>query len=191
MTADSAKQRKYRHQVIRLVRALDQDAMLGVEVGAGVGVTSAMLLDEFPALRLYMIDAWAGFEPDSEYARSGDKRAKLTHAEHENRMVLARQAVAHAADRAVLIRSKSHDAAATFGTVADFVFIDASHAFGDVKRDLISWYDNLRAGGLLCGHDYSDREGWGVKAAVNWFFQRHGLELSVDPGTAIWWGYKP
>ena len=190
MPADAVKTRKYRQQLVRLVKSLQQDAMLGVEVGAGVGVTSAMLLDEFPALQLYMVDAWTDWPADSDYAKSGDKRATLTAAEHENRMVLARKAVAHAADRAILIRAKSERAAAEFGSIADFVFIDGSHAYADVKKDM-AWYDNLRPGGLFCGHDYSDRQGWGVKACVDWWFGQRKLELNVDPTTAIWWGFKP
>lgn len=36
----------------------------------------------------------------------------------------------------------------------DFVFIDASHEYEDVKNDIISWLPKVKKGGVLSGHDY-------------------------------------
>jgi SAM-dependent methyltransferase len=36
----------------------------------------------------------------------------------------------------------------------DFVFIDASHEYEDVKNDIISWMPKVKSGGILAGHDY-------------------------------------
>jgi hypothetical protein len=50
---------------------------------------------------------------------------------------------------------------------ADVVFIDGSHDYQSVKRDIALWRTRVRpAGGRLCGHDYDDN--WpGVKQAVD------------------------
>jgi hypothetical protein len=47
----------------------------------------------------------------------------------------------------------------------DFVFIDASHEYNDVKKDILSWYPKIKKGGFIAGHDYTTFDG--VKQAVN------------------------
>lgn len=49
----------------------------------------------------------------------------------------------------------------------DFVFIDASHKIEWTKADILLWYQKLKVGGVLAGHDYNTREGWEVKMAVD------------------------
>ena len=49
----------------------------------------------------------------------------------------------------------------------DFIWIDASHIYPDVIRDIRNWYPKLRKGGIIAGHDYSD---WGVEMSVREFF---------------------
>lgn len=39
----------------------------------------------------------------------------------------------------------------------DFVFIDADHSYEGCKRDIEAWYPKVRDGGLIAGHDYSDK----------------------------------
>lgn len=52
----------------------------------------------------------------------------------------------------------------------DFVFIDASHEYEDVKNDIIAWLPKVKEGGILAGHDYyiGEQDYFpGVKKAVN------------------------
>lgn len=51
----------------------------------------------------------------------------------------------------------------------DFVFLDASHKYEDIKQDLEAWWPKVAIGGYLAGHDYCG--GWsGVDQAVREFF---------------------
>jgi hypothetical protein len=36
----------------------------------------------------------------------------------------------------------------------DFVYIDATHSYEEVTKDLNAWYPKVRKGGMLAGHDY-------------------------------------
>ncbi len=35
----------------------------------------------------------------------------------------------------------------------DFIFIDGSHIYFDIKQDIEIWYPKLRNNGIICGHD--------------------------------------
>lgn len=52
----------------------------------------------------------------------------------------------------------------------DFVFIDADHAYENVKRDINAWLPKIKSGGILAGHDYISTHS-GVKRAVDELFK--------------------
>ena len=69
------------------------------------------------------------------------------------------------------LKMKSLDAVSRFGDHSlDFVFIDGSHEYEDVKEDIKAWLPKVKPGGILAGHDYYiEGTDWfpGVKQAVN------------------------
>jgi predicted O-methyltransferase YrrM len=72
------------------------------------------------------------------------------------------------------IKSKSLDAVNLFSDQSlDFVFIDASHEYEDVKNDINAWFPKVKVGGVLAGHDYYENNDFapGVKMAVNEIFR--------------------
>ena len=190
---DAPEVRRYRRQLLNLVQGLRRHKMIGVEVGVAVGATSALLLERFANLTLFMVDTWASFPEGCAYRETGDKRSRLTDEEQTNRMLAAEQAVAFAAERAFIIKLPSVSASQAFVHKADFVFIDGSHAYRDVRDDLDAWWPKLSPRGLFCGHDYSfnNTKFAGVKQAVDQFFESKKLLLNFSSETAIWWGYKP
>lgn len=61
----------------------------------------------------------------------------------------------------------------------DLVYIDASHWYNDVIKDIETWMPKLKNGGYLAGHDYL--EGIDVLYAVNDFFGKtHSITRYPD-----------
>jgi predicted O-methyltransferase YrrM len=57
----------------------------------------------------------------------------------------------------------------------DFVFIDGSHEYEDVKEDIYHWYPKVKKGGIIAGHDYTTYAG--VKEAVDEFFNLEEIKV--------------
>lgn len=57
----------------------------------------------------------------------------------------------------------------------DFVFIDGSHEYEDVKEDIYHWYPKIKKGGIIAGHDYTTYAG--VKEAVDEFFNLEEIKV--------------
>lgn len=48
----------------------------------------------------------------------------------------------------------------------DFVFIDANHSYECVVKDIKAWAPKLRPGGMLSGHDFSERNSGVIRAVT-------------------------
>lgn len=76
------------------------------------------------------------------------------------------------------IRKQSLEAVQLFDSDSvDFCFLDASHEYVDIFDDIISWWDKIRHGGYLAGHDFY----WGeVALAVRKFVKENpGHEITL------------
>lgn len=60
----------------------------------------------------------------------------------------------------------------------DFIYIDASHRYEDVKRDIESYLPKLKKDGIISGHDYHEERWPGVTNAVN--------EILGEPDQVYW-----
>ena len=88
-----------------------------------------------------------------------------------------------------VVRMDSVDASSVFRDGHfDMVMIDADHTYGGVAGDIRAWAPKVRAGGILCGHDYyeTDNEKVGVKRAVDDIFG----EGNVSTFHSLVWAVK-
>lgn len=133
-----------------------------VEVGSWKGKSSAFMCVEIAnsgkKMEFYCVDTWLG---SSEH-RGFEGMESL----YEQFVDNMRPLEGYYAP----MRTESLKAAATFDDESlDFVFIDASHEYEDVKADIMAWLPKVRRGGILAGHDYYLGYDYfpGVKRAVD------------------------
>lgn len=58
----------------------------------------------------------------------------------------------------------------------DFCFIDGSHEYEDVKKDILAYLPKMKHGSILAGHDY-DMAWKGVIMAVNEILGKENIEI--------------
>ena len=143
---------------------------VGAEVGVQFGKNAQALLDAYPRMKLYLVDCY----DDSLFRCHQSKTAAEVQAE-------ARKKLGPYFERVVWnIMRSSVAASCVKGGELDFVFIDASHDYDNVKADIDAWSLKIRPGGIIAGHDYSPRFR-GVRRIVSERFPNH-----KNTGD-VWW----
>jgi predicted O-methyltransferase YrrM len=150
-----------------------------VEVGCWKGRSTLALADN-TAGTVYAIDHWRGTEGDphlAEVSRVGGPDGLY-------QVFCRNMGERHGVTGNVrILRMPAKDAAAYFqAEAADLVFIDASHVYADVKRDIETYRPLVKAGGILSGHDYACPSHRGVQDAVDELFPAVNRA-----GLSIWW----
>jgi SAM-dependent methyltransferase len=77
--------------------------------------------------------------------------------------------------QATLIKARDEEFLAACPDRFDAIYLDASHDYESVKRQIAQSRRLLNPGGFLFGDDYSDEGTWGVKRAVTEFAPDHEL----------------
>jgi len=142
-----------------------------VEVGSWKGRSSVFMAVEIinsgKNIKFDCVDTWEGSVEHLEYDEIKEK--KLYDIFLNNI-----ESVKHVINP---VKMSSLEAVNLYGDkTLDFIFIDASHEYEDVKRDIIAWLPKLKIGGVLAGHDYGVFDG--VTRAANEIFQAHEIEIS-------------
>ena len=93
---------------------------------------------------------------------------------------------------ATFMKMLSADASKVFDDASvDFIYIDGNHAYNYVKADLEAWYDKIKPGGLVMGHDWPYPS---VQKAVNEFMAAKGKKFHPNSGHLHgrhdWWFHR-
>ena len=166
----------------------------GAEIGVKTGHYSEWLLDHWEGRHLISVDPWLADDPDAYV-----DVANVEQPEHDRFHEETQARLARFGDRSSIWRMTSAEAAPRIPHHSlDFVYIDARHDYASVLEDLDVWFDRVRPGGVLAGHDYVDGmfpEGdFGVRSAVDEFFGRRGLRVGatfLDPPWISWYVVLP
>ena len=87
------------------------------------------------------------------------------------------------------IRKSGLDAACMIPEILDFVYIDGDHSYEGVKKDFKIWYNKVRTGGIVGGHDYNHPDLPAVKQAIYECCHNLDLTIHIEPET-VWWVKK-
>lgn len=166
----------------------------GAEVGVKRGEFSHALLRAWHGRHLVSVDPWSE-APGGEYVDV----ANVAQAQHDAFLAETRERLAPFGARSTIWRTTGAEAAQrVLHHSLDFVYLDARHDRESVSGDLADWYDRVRPGGVLAGHDYVDGdlpEGrFGVRSAVDAFFGERGVRVGatfVDPPWISWFALVP
>jgi len=174
-----------------LPHLLNQRRLLGcgAEIGVARGVFSEALLSLWRGRHLISIDPWAAATSD-EYRDTGN----LEQSEHDEYYQDTLSRLSVFGPRSSVWRMFGSDGAERIPHHSlDFVYIDARHDYESVREDVREWFEKVRPGGIIAGHDYVDgmtEEGeFGVRRAVDEFFSERELRVRstfADPHSPTW-----
>jgi predicted O-methyltransferase YrrM len=163
-----------------------------VEVGAFLGRSSAYMMEAIQEsgkkLNFYCVDLFKITPDDADTGGDGcmpwGENARLW----KDRMggdklfETARWYLDHSPACANLKEMVQGDSAASAAKFEDgsvqYVFIDASHRYENVKRDLAAWWPKVKVGSYMTGHDWLSGEE--VRQAVIEFAQAGGHQIATN-----------
>ena len=139
----------------RAAGSTGQSPLVSVEIGVAMGEASAYFLRRFPVLRHVMVDPWRFMPEYMKWLGLRSNKMLSTQAAWDAVYEAAVRATDFAADRRMILRMKSLDAAPT---IADrsvcLIFIDGEHTFEAVTADCGAWWPKVAPGGILAGDDW-------------------------------------
>jgi hypothetical protein len=143
-----------------------EDGDVIVEVGAWKGRSTSFLAVEIANSRknitLYVVDTWEG---------SAEHKKAFPNIEFNNLYYTFINNMRPVEEYYFPLKISSEEASRKFkDNSLKFVFLDGSHEYEDVKKDIQNWLPKIKIGGVLAGHDYYvSQTDWfpGVKQAVN------------------------
>jgi len=151
-----------------LLNNYSNNKLIGVEIGVEYGLNAKTMLKFLSIEKLFLIDPYKDKLGDECF-----KQTKIFLRKYSNKIIF--------------IRKSSESAVNDIPNNLDFVYIDGSHEYKFVKKDIELYYDKIKSGGLIGGHDF-----WadhiGVCKAVLEFANEN--KLKINGNLTDWWIIK-
>ena len=154
-----------------------------IELGCWKGRSSSCLgveiINSGKEIDLFCIDSWY-YVPDTEQPVSSQEEFDAVYRQFLQNTLPIKDVIK-------IIRNPSWEACKLFANeTIDFMFIDASHHYKDVKFDIQNWMPKIKKGGIISGHDYFTSVHPGVKKAVDEEF----YAVKTIPEQNVWYYEK-
>jgi len=124
----------------------ENECKIGAEIGVFKGEFSNYLLNNWDG-KLFLIDPWRPL---------GDEYDDISnHKHHLDTYQKTIENIKGFENRSFMMRGLSEELSFVFqDNFLDFVYIDGNHAYDFVKKDINLWWNKIKHGGFLMGHDY-------------------------------------
>jgi len=154
---------------------------IGLEIGVAYGNHSDNILNNTKINKWYGVDPYVWYD---DYKKDG---MSMDQEDFDTLHDFVEKRLSFYGDRFELIRDYSHNVLSAFhdGSL-DIVYVDGNHSRWYVKRDIRDWWEKIRVGGVLSGHDYNHVNMPWVTKEVNLFAKKHGREVSYLGGH-VWY----
>lgn len=156
--------REHQHIASELINHFLGGQGLGIEIGVAEGQTSYHLLSNTEISHLYMIDPWKTWKGWCDQEQCDKDYEQVCGFEKEF------------PGRTTTIRKKSEDAVNDVPNELDFIWIDGSHDYEFVKKDLELYVPKVKSSGLIIGHDWEGYFAGVIKAVTGYFTDNNCIE---------------
>lgn len=174
--------RSYPRPMIRFIKRTNDKELAGVEIGVYHGKNALSILRTLPIKKLYLVDPYLNYEGYTD--NYGD--------ELNLGMVfdIAKEKLSEFEDKIIFIKKMPSIAVNNIPDGIDFVYIDGNHKYEYVIQDMKLYWEKLRIGGILGGHDidngfYPEHDGI-VKAFVEFMADKKNYYIQSPD----WWLIK-
>lgn len=156
----------YPRPAIKFIKEHFKDKQIsGSEIGVLKGKNAKSIYKTLNIDKLFLVDSW-----DVKYFKKAKQNFKKTQKKFKNKFN-----VFFIADSSLegskMIENNS----------LDFVYIDASHDYFNVKQDIEVWSNKVKNNGVISGHDIIHIDSLGVYEAVKEYCENNELEYVMNP----------
>jgi predicted O-methyltransferase YrrM len=168
-----------RPTIIHLKNTFKNKPLIGAEIGTARGHNAKSMFRTLNINHLYLIDPYIPYF---------DARNKLE-TSYADCFKRAQHVLSNYLDRVTFIKKTSIAAYPEVPGDLDFVYVDGNHSYEYVKKDIELYWNKVRSGGVLGGHDFSP-DYYEVAKAVIEFAEKQGLVINARTSHCDWWFNK-
>lgn len=150
--------------------------LTGCEIGVASAINALSILKTLNIDKLYLIDPYTTF-----HGKGGLRSYKTEYSRAEKKLTAFK-------DKVLWLIAYSSDAIHYLPPKLDFAYIDGNHTYQHVKSDLRLYFEQIRHGGVIGGHD-CHASYTGLMRAVVEFAQEKELDLHGE--RKDFWFIKP
>ena len=141
--------------------------LTGIEIGSFAGESAQIFIKTNVFQKLYCIDPWKNGYDETDIASEQNEQAqKIFNQKFKDEK------------RIIKIKDYSFNVIDKFSDESiDFIYIDGNHQYQFIKKDIQNYFNKIKKGGIISGHDYTHPP---IQKAVNEFFKKSPLKIFED-----------